>query len=451
MRILVLVMVAVLMVVGPMAVTATTVYSEDFNGATSGQSVTQPPLNWIGYHGADSNLPNVYVYPGLHTDWVGNAIDGSSKTGVGYDANTAAFFVNLPQLPIDGLLTLTAKVWASSNTTSSSGIGFCMGGGPTGTQAYGIAAGFNFIGAASNVWQWDCRGIRGSTSGSAYTPANTGADRTIIVKIYVDFVTPRTWGELYEVDGTRIYQTTKYSLTPNPVLLTGIRVGQYITTTYPNGIDVDDIEITSTGTMPISVTEALQAADGTRVVVKGNISTGVFTNYFYVEQDNRNWVHPNKLDRVYGIKILKPGHTVGLNQKCDVIGYMTTDAVTGERYIDATSGMVYTGLWLAVPPVEMTNKAVGGGPGNGQPGVTDGTGLNNIGQLIKTTGKVTEKDTSATPAWFRIDDGSGVNLIVYGTPPDGTPYVAVTGISTFDEAGGPAAVRMVGAAQIIAQ
>jgi hypothetical protein len=91
-------------------------------------------------------------------------------------------------------------------------------------------------------------------------------------------------------------------------------------------------------------------------------------------------------------------------------------------------------------PLVMTNKALGGGDyeaalGFGQQGVLGGVGLNNIGLLVKTTGWVTEKDTSASPAWFRIDDGSGVGVKVFGSVPSGTPYVTVTGISSCEKPG----------------
>ncbi len=58
-------------------------------------------------------------------------------------------------------------------------------------------------------------------------------------------------------------------------------------------------------------------------------------------------------------------------------------------------------------PLAMNNKAIGGGPLNDfTPGVTNGTGLNNIGLLVRTTGKVTYVDT--TNKFFYIDDGSAL-------------------------------------------
>ena len=80
-----------------------------------------------------------------------------------------------------------------------------------------------------------------------------------------------------------------------------------------------------------------------------------------------------------------------------------------------------------VGPVAMSNEALGGSdhgsPPLGQAGVTGGSGVNTVGLLVRTTGRVTETGTG----WFKIDDGSGVSLKVLGTLPQGTePYVAVT-------------------------
>ena len=96
-------------------------------------------------------------------------------------------------------------------------------------------------------------------------------------------------------------------------------------------------------------------------------------------------------------------------------------------------------------PLALSNKAVGGGRLNDYtPGVEGGTGLNNIGLLIRTWGKVTFVDT--TNKFFYVNDGAGrqdgsgnVGLRVsYDnlapgntiTPPAVNSYVAVTCISS---------------------
>lgn len=58
-------------------------------------------------------------------------------------------------------------------------------------------------------------------------------------------------------------------------------------------------------------------------------------------------------------------------------------------------------------PLAVNNKAIGGGALNQYtPGVENGVGLNNIGLLIKTWGRVTAVDT--VNQFFYIDDGSGL-------------------------------------------
>lgn len=88
----------------------------------------------------------------------------------------------------------------------------------------------------------------------------------------------------------------------------------------------------------------------------------------------------------------------------------------------------------------MNNKWLGGGdfvydpgpPVTGQRGIKDATGLNNIGLLVRTTGKVTALDTTNPAQWFRIDDGSNVQTTV-AYPPFAyavDDYVTISGISS---------------------
>ncbi|MHB9036463.1 MAG: hypothetical protein ACYC64_07330 [Armatimonadota bacterium] len=100
-----------------------------------------------------------------------------------------------------------------------------------------------------------------------------------------------------------------------------------------------------------------------------------------------------------------------------------------------------------IKPLAMTNRAIGGGALNiYTPGVENGTGTNNIGLLIKTWGVVTYVDTSTTPTYFYIDDGSGLqdgsghkgvrvaidNLATGNsiTPPSETQHAAIVCISS---------------------
>jgi len=103
-----------------------------------------------------------------------------------------------------------------------------------------------------------------------------------------------------------------------------------------------------------------------------------------------------------------------------------------------------------VVPVYVPGRAIGGGDLNTYTkGVAGGVGVNNIGMLIKTFGKVTYINT--TSQFFYVDDGCGRattlpapdNCTVYGVrvsygglaagvpainPPTINSYVAVTGV-----------------------
>ena len=103
-----------------------------------------------------------------------------------------------------------------------------------------------------------------------------------------------------------------------------------------------------------------------------------------------------------------------------------------------------------IKPVYMNNSAIGGGDLNQYTkGVAGGTGVNNIGLLIRTFGKVTY--VNSTSQFFYIDDGWGKTTtlpapdnctvtgirVSYGglaagvpaiTPPARDTYVAVTGV-----------------------
>ena len=87
----------------------------------------------------------------------------------------------------------------------------------------------------------------------------------------------------------------------------------------------------------------------------------------------------------------------------------------------------------------MSNRNLGGGPFGFQAGIGDGAGLNNIGLLVRTWGRIVERDASSPATWFRIDDGSGVNVkcVVSGgvSIDPNWIYVGVTGISSCEKPG----------------
>lgn len=119
-----------------------------------------------------------------------------------------------------------------------------------------------------------------------------------------------------------------------------------------------------------------------------------------------------------------------------VIGSLDTNP-DGERYIAATdTSPAGEGT---IDPLGMSNVTLGGGQYGFQAGVIDGSGLNNIGLLIKTCGEVTYSETGFfyLDDGSKLDDGSGhIGVKVYGTvpvPQGENPvgrFVSVTGISS---------------------
>lgn len=181
-----------------------------------------------------------------------------------------------------------------------------------------------------------------------------------------------------------------------------------------------------------------------QAVTLGTTTTGkivtcaLSSGCLYIEED----------DRSGGIRVEKTNHGRLAGDRAYVEGTLGTKT-TGERYISATT-VSHAGDGL-LSPLAMNNRCVGGGDffyesstGKGQRGITGSYGLNNIGLLIRTWGKVTAKDSATPITWFDIDDGSGINIKVDLQTSTGTviassvaigDYVYVTGISSCDIAG----------------
>lgn len=140
--------------------------------------------------------------------------------------------------------------------------------------------------------------------------------------------------------------------------------------------------------------------DGARVTVLGKSVTAVYPGegYLYVEQD----------DRSYGVRVIGDCSGISVGDRVDVsgsIGTLKPDGATpSERVVNAES-IVRLCSDAPLKPVGMTCRAVGGGPTHGTAGVNDAAGLNNVGLLVRITGRITEiVDTEL----MYVDDGSNV-------------------------------------------
>jgi len=181
-----------------------------------------------------------------------------------------------------------------------------------------------------------------------------------------------------------------------------------------------------------SIFDVKNQLDDTPVVLTGKIVTAgpaEFDSIMYVQEPNRSC----------GIRVdlgsLQPSVSIG--SLVTVSGILQT--VGGERTI-LNSVITITGSTSAPLPLCMPNRDVGGGTLGGYvPGITDGVGLNNIGLLIRTWGKV----TAVLPDCFYINDGStwhsgsgalGIKVLTKESLPRPSvgDYVIVTGISSLE-------------------
>ncbi len=186
------------------------------------------------------------------------------------------------------------------------------------------------------------------------------------------------------------------------------------------------------------ITDAKRRPDSVGVTINdennaGVVVTAVFSDCFYAESFDRTGGMKFKLTGTLTMPVLK--------SRQRIVGMITTDT-NGERYVSITS-RTQVSTNATVNPVALSNAALGGADyargsvnGQGQIGVLGGSGLNNVGMLVKTVGRVVESGAG----YFIIDDGCGVPSggAVKGvrvdsgtiTRPALNKFVAVTGIST---------------------
>lgn len=173
--------------------------------------------------------------------------------------------------------------------------------------------------------------------------------------------------------------------------------------------------------------------NGRPVGQDGMVVTAVFDDCFYIEKQDRTW----------GIRVIGYDQPIEPGQVVNIAGTRATNE-DGERCIQDPHVALVGSPGDNLRPLYMPNRALGGGSwlydavtGAGQCGVAGGCGLNNIGLLVKITGKI----TNGGYGFYYIDDGSkcsdgsgniGVRVDIgneQATIPDGTE-VWVTGISS---------------------
>ena len=169
---------------------------------------------------------------------------------------------------------------------------------------------------------------------------------------------------------------------------------------------------------------AKQQPDDTPADFGNLVVTAKFTGYIYAQHT----------DGQAGIRINTSDTTINEGDLIFVHGAVGT---TGrERVINASSIDIITPHWRDQPPRALCNRGLGGGflgtlP-NCQEGPVGGTGINNIGLLVRTWGRVTEK--VADFGYVVMDDGTGTPVKVdcsrLSSLPERGDYIGATGISS---------------------
>ncbi|MDH7601314.1 MAG: carboxypeptidase regulatory-like domain-containing protein [Armatimonadota bacterium] len=181
------------------------------------------------------------------------------------------------------------------------------------------------------------------------------------------------------------------------------------------------------------ISSAKHAENGSYVII-----SGVVTGQFPVNGAQER-IYLESQDRTAGIGVLTAA-PVSVGDQVQCAG--TLVSISGERMLNGAS-VVRTGTNGLLSPIGLTNRYLGGGAFGKQSAVLDtppdtySVGLNNVGLLVRSWGRVSHVDPGG--AFFYLDDGSGiqdgsgfkgVRVDCSGLPlPDTGRYVTVTGIS----------------------
>lgn len=201
----------------------------------------------------------------------------------------------------------------------------------------------------------------------------------------------------------------------------------------------------------VSVSTPAQAKaqpDGQGVILTGVIVSAVWPG--------EPWVcYVQDLDRASGIRVQGSGSAPTVGSQVTVTGMLTS---LGPERMIADAETSATGNPGEPAPLALVSKALGGGdfnyqlgpPVRGQAGVSGGFGVNNIGLLVRASGRVTEIGSDC----FWIDDGPGlaadvghvgVRVVASGIQPPQElqqgAYALVTGVSSCAEIAGGTVIR----------
>lgn len=161
---------------------------------------------------------------------------------------------------------------------------------------------------------------------------------------------------------------------------------------------------------PVACGVVKQLAAGSKTAIGSKVVSAVFApeGCIYVQDQ----------DRSGGIRVSTGASGLSVGDVVNVTGTLVDRVLSGrvaERQVVADS-VVKVSAGQAPRPLGTNCAAVGGAAAGAVPGVNAGLGLNNIGLLVKVTGRV----TYAAGSYIFVDDGTGVdNLYGLSTPTKG--------------------------------
>ncbi|MCC6484900.1 MAG: right-handed parallel beta-helix repeat-containing protein [Armatimonadetes bacterium] len=360
---------------------------------------------WDGDNGiyCDSSSPAI----------ANNTISGNINYGINCDSSSPAITNNIISGNNYGVYCRVSSSPAIANNTitgnNKAGI-YCDSSSPaiTNNTIYGNAPGISCSNSSStitnNIVAFNSTGVSRSGSGTptlnsncVYNPGKTdysglsaGAGDINVAPLFVD----RVNGDFHLQSASPCIDAGLDSAVPT-WLLTDMDGQPRISGLHVDiGADEYVLELPAA-----NIPEARGRTDGAQVSLSGVIVTAVWPDAFYVEQ----------VDRACGIRVEKTAHGLSAGQSATIAGTMATNS-DGERYIAASSASGISGQALAA--LKMTARSLGGAAssdysasaGTGQQGIKAGLGINNIGLLVRLTGKVTYVDPNGQ--YFTVSDGS---------------------------------------------
>lgn len=289
----------------------------------------------------------------------------------------------------------------------------------------------DWLEAMQNEYRWDTN-LKGALSGYVRNTSGQGISGATVTTSVGGYSATTSASGFYSI--SNVLQGTYDITATKSGYVASTQTGKTVTSAQTTTVNFSLNPV-------VSLQSAKQAPNGAVVGVEG-VVTGKFQA-------------TGQPQRIY-IKNTAKSCGIGLDSSAsvdpgDLVQVQgTTTLSSGERIINASS-VVKIGTQATPSPFAMNNQTVGGGAFGAQPPLLNystansySTGLNNVGLLVRTWGKVTSVDSANSV--FYIDDGSnlrdgsgstGIRVDCRNLPlPTHNSNITVAGISGVTQIGG---------------